>query len=390
MHRVDIRRQMRSELDEMAAAGLLRTPVVLESPIAPRVTVCGREVLCLCSNDYLSLASDASVKAAALAAVELWGVGAGASRLVCGTTRVHTRLEERIAHFKGTPSAVVTSTGWMANRVAISAIVGGGDLVLCDKLDHASILDAARGGAATMRTYAHRDVRRLERMLDNLRASYRRCLIVTDSLFSMDGDLAPLAELVELKKRFDAQLLIDEAHATGVFGRRGRGVAELLGVEGEIDVTVGTLSKALGAMGGFVAGPAELIDTIRNTGRAYIYTTAPPAAICAAAVAALEIVEAEPQRRQKLLTMAEDLRGRLSRAGLDTRDSAGQIVPVVIGDPVKAVRISRALLEAGFLVPAIRPPSVPRGTSRLRVSLSAGHEHADVQRFVEALRDCMG
>jgi 8-amino-7-oxononanoate synthase len=396
---------MQAHLDALAAADLIRRPCVVESACGPRVVVGGREVVCLCGNDYLGLANDPAVKAAAMEAVGKFGVGAGASRLVSGTSSLHVELERCLAAFKGSESAVVTPTGYMANHVAIHALAGRGDLILCDKLNHASIIDAALACGARVRTYGHCDAGRLKALLDRHRGEHRRCLIVTDSLFSMDGDLAPLAEIVRLKKLFDAQLLVDEAHATGVLGEQGRGVAELLGVEREIDATVGTLSKALGAMGGFVAGPGVLIETIRNAGRAFIYTTALPPAICAAAIKALEIVEKEPQRRRKLLVMSRNVRERLGElksfgAARQTASSdpspaaedrtileiATQIIPVIIGDAGKSLEVSGRLLEAGFLVPAIRPPTVPKGTSRLRVSLSASHEQADLNRFVETLR----
>lgn len=384
---VNIWHQMQADLDSRARDNLLRRAVTVESACGPKVTIDEREVVCLCSNDYLCLAADPAVISAAVDAIGRWGVGTGASRLVCGTQGPHTELERRIAEFKRTQAALVTPTGWMANHVAVGAFAGAGDLILCDKLSHASIIDAATSGGARVRTFAHRDTARLARLLDRHRARHRRCLIVTDSLFSMDGDIAPLRELVEIKRRFDAQLLIDEAHATGVLGPGGRGVAELLGVEDGIDATVGTLSKAVGSLGGFVCGPEVLIDLIRNTGRAYIYTTAPPSAICAAAVAALDIIREQPQRRTRLLQLAQELRERLHRAGLQTGDSVSQIVPIVIGDAREAVRVSRDLLAAGFFVPAIRPPTVPRGASRLRVSLCARHDPADLERFTDALSD---
>ena len=379
---------MEESLAALAAADLLRRPVVVDGAAGPRVTIDGREVVCLCGNDYLSLAADPAVKAAAVEAVQRWGVGAGASRLISGTTRLHTELETQLAGFKGAESAVVTSTGWAANHVAVAAVAGRGDLVLCDKLNHASILDACRACGASMRTYPHRDTRRLAALLDRLRGEHRRCLIVTDSLFSMDGDLAPLAELAELKDRFEALLMIDEAHATGVLGEHGRGAAELLGVEGAIDLTVGTLSKALGALGGFVAGPRVLIDTIVNTGRAFIYTTALPPAICAAAMEGLRIVRDQPQRRRRLLELAAGLRSRLSEAGLVklSDEPVTPILPVMVGSAGEALRVSRAMLEAGFLVPAIRPPTVPPNASRLRVSLCSGHDPRDLERFADTLR----
>jgi 8-amino-7-oxononanoate synthase len=291
----------------------------------------------------------------------------------------HRRLEEALAEFKGAEEAVLTSTGWMANHAAIGALAGPGDLLLCDKFNHASIIDAARACGARLRTFRHAEAGRLEELLERHRADHDRCLIVTDSLFSMDGDLAPLVEIVDLKHRYDARLLIDEAHATGVLGEHGRGVAEMLGVEGDVDVTVGTLSKALGGLGGFVAGAGELIDVIRNTSRPYIYTTAPPPALAEASLAALAIVRREPQRRRYLLELAGRFREALRSVGLDTGRSAAQIIPALVGPADAAAALSEELLAEGYLIPAIRPPTVPPGTSRLRISLSAGHcwEHLD-------------
>ncbi len=376
---------MQRRLDELARADLLRRERVVAPARGARMTVDGRDVICLCSNDYLGLAGDESIRAAAVEAIERWGLGAGASRLVSGTTQLHVELERRLAEFKQCEAAVVTSSGWVANHVAVGAMAGKGDLVLCDKLNHASIIDAARACGAHMRTFAHRDTGRLVRLLERHRASYERCLIVTDSLFSMDGDFAPLAELADIKDRFDARLMIDEAHATGVLGPSGRGLAELAGVEDRIDATVGTLSKAIGAVGGFVAGRRLLADVIRNTARAYIYTTAPPPAICAAAIRALDIIRDQPERRAHVLALADQLRATITAAGLTTGESTSQILPVILGDASRAVAASAALLEAGFLVPAIRPPTVAPGSSRLRVTLSAGHSRDDVCRFTAAL-----
>ncbi len=401
---------------ERSAEGTLRVLRELDSPAGPTVSMDGGELICLCSNDYLGLANDPAVRRAAVEAIEKWGVGSGASRLISGTQTPHTELERRLAEFKRAEAALVTSTGWQANHVAVAALAGAGDLILFDKLNHASIIDAAKASGARLRTYPHCDVERLAKLLEKHRGEHKRCLIVTDSLFSMDGDVAPLQKLVELKNRYDAVLMVDEAHATGVLGAEGRGAAELLGVESEIDVTVGTLSKAIGALGGFVAGPRPLIEMIVNTGRAFIYTTALPAAICAAAMKSLDIIRDEPARRQKLLTMAKELRDALGTkacgrpaAGFnkdgngaeaitsstsperkpvpkgrgDAVEIVTQIIPVVIGDAAEAVRISGELFEAGFLVPAIRPPTVPRGASRLRVSLSSAHDPADIRRFAD-------
>lgn len=387
---MSIWREMQAQLGELESGDLRRRPVTLDSGVGPRVHIDGRSCLCLCSNDYLSLAGDERIKRAAAEAVRTWGLGAGASRLVSGTTEAHRQLEIDLAQFKRLEDAVVTSTGWMANQSAIHALAGGEDLILCDKLNHASIVDAAMRSGAKFRTYHHGDLERLEALLDRHRGQFRHCLIVTDSLFSMDGDLAPLAGLVELKRRYDAVLMIDEAHATGVLGPQGRGAAELMELEEDVDVVVGTLSKALGALGGFIAGPGVLAELLRNTSRPYIYTTAPPPAICVGAIEAIKLVQDEPHRRRHVLALAERLRDRLGRMGLSTGKSSSQIVPVIVGDPARAVGLSRRLLADGFLVPAIRPPTVPRGTSRLRVSLCAGHSESDVEAFVEALGAAMG
>ncbi len=380
-----LREDMANRLRQLDRDDLRRFERPSDSSAGPRVHVDGRDLLCLCSNDYLALAGDPDLAAAAREAIDRWGVGAGASRLISGTTRAHVDLERDLAAFKGAEAALVTCTGWMANHVALAALAGAGDLVVCDKLNHASILDAARNSGARLRTYPHADPARLRRLLQRVRGQYDRCVLVTDSLFSMDGDLAPLAELVAMKQEFDAVVMVDEAHATGVMGLGGRGVAELAGVENAIDVTVGTLSKAVGALGGFVAGPAELVEVIRNTGRAYIYTTALPPAICAAAGEGVRIIRDQPQRRQRLLALADRLRARLAKAGISTAPSASQILPVVVGAADRAMAVSQKLLEAGFWVPAIRPPTVPPNTSRLRVSLSAGHAEAEVDRFAEVL-----
>ncbi len=387
--------QMQADLAVLEDQHLRRRPLMVDSPADAVVVVAGARMVHLCSNNYLALANHPEVCSAAAAAVTRWGVGAGASRLLSGTTQVHIELQDALAQFLGTEAAVVTSTGWQANACALAALAEEGegkgekDLVVCDKLNHASILDGARATGATVRTWPHGDTQRLRRLLERLRGGHRRCILVTDGLFSMDGDVAPLAELVQVKKDFDTVLVVDEAHALGVLGEGGRGAAEAAGIRDGVDVTVGTLSKAFGALGGFVAGPAVLVDYLRSTARAYIYTTAPPAALCAAAIKSLEIIRSEPHRRRKLLAMAEQLRRRLREASLATGGSASQIIPVVIGPARKALDVSRRLFESGFFVPAIRPPTVPRGTSRLRISLSAGHEADDLARFVKALEESL-
>ena len=377
-------------LEDLRVNKLFRNPVQLESPAGPYVTVGGEHVVCLCSNDYLALAASPEQKEAVIESIERWGVGSGASRLISGTMAPHRDLECAIAEFKRTEDAVVTSTGWMANRLAICSLIKSGDLVVCDKLCHASIVDAALGCGGRFCTYLHSDIDSLRNVLKKRRGDYKRCLIVTDSLFSMDGDLAPLSELVEIKQKYDAALMIDEAHATGVFGHGGRGVAEYLEVEQYIDVTVGTLSKALGCIGGFVATSRKACDLFRNAGRSYIYTTALPPAICIAAKRAIATVCQDSQGRQHLLQMAKGLRDNLGKLGFETLNSASQIIPVVTGQAERAMEISEKLLEEGFLIPAIRPPTVPKNTSRLRISLSVGHKPADIERLPSVLARIAG
>jgi 8-amino-7-oxononanoate synthase len=296
-------------------------------------------------------------------------------------------LEARLAEFEGTEAALLFSSGFAANLGAITALVGRGDAIFGDQLNHASIIDGCRLSRAEVHVYPHGDMGRLEQLLEQA-AGLRRRLIVTDSLFSMDGDLAPLGELAELAERYDCLLMVDEAHATGVFGRQGRGVAELLGVEDRVHVRLGTLSKALGCAGGFVSGSRGLIEWLLNRARSYVFSTAQPAAEAAAAIAALEVVEQEPQRRRQLLARSAQLRDALAGQGWDVGPSASQIIPLLVGQESRAVAISAALAERGLLVPAIRPSSVPAGQSRLRISLSYGHTPEMLATLEQALSQC--
>ena len=376
---------MQMALATLEQKALRQRALVVDSATDACVTVAGVEMVCLCSNNYLGLANHPEVRQAASRAVAEWGVGAGSSRLIGGTTRVHHDLQQALAQFEGAESAIVTGSGWQANACALSALAGDGDLILADKLCHASILDAARNSGAVLRVWRHGDMEHLEKLLVRLRASHDRCVLVTDGLFSMDGDVAPLKALVGLKQRFEAVLMVDEAHATGVLGDQGRGAAEAAGVEEDVDVTVGTLSKALGALGGFVAGPRVLTDAILNMARPFIYTTALPAAACAAALAALDLVQREPDRRAACLRNAGRLRTALVEAGLVVGPGTAQIIPVMLGTPQRALDVSRRCFQAGFLAPAIRPPTVPPEGSRLRVSVVATHPWNDLRRFVEVL-----
>lgn len=355
-----------------------------------RVEVEGRSLANFASNDYLGLAADPRVIEAARVAASRYGWGSGASPLVSGWREPHEELAEALAGFEGTETVALFPTGFAANLGTVAALVGRGDAVYLDRLAHACLVDGARLSGASVRVYPHNDAARLGAILGRERGRYRRVLVATEGVFSMDGDLAPLAELVETAERFGAMLLVDEAHGTGVFGPDGRGAAAACGVAGRVPVRVGTLSKALGSVGGFVAGTRALIDHLVNVSRTLIYSTAPPPAAAAAAREALRIARAEPWRRERAHALGRVLRDGLRARGWEVPPSTGPIVPVLIGDPARAVALSGRLDAAGFLVPAIRPPTVPAGTSRLRVSLGAAHRDEDVAGLLSALGDPAG
>jgi 8-amino-7-oxononanoate synthase len=376
-----------AELAALEQNHLRRRLATRDGPQSAHISLDGRPLVNFGSNDYLGLAADPRLSRAVIEAAEREGWGSGASPLVTGRGQPHRQLEERLAAFEGVEAALLFSSGFAANIGTIAALVGPGDVVFCDRKNHASLLAGCRLSRADVRVYPHNDIERLAAMLDAdcRQKKHRRRLIVTDSLFSMDGDLAPLVELADLADRFDAMLLVDEAHATGVFGRRGRGVAEHLGVEDRVPVRIGTLSKALGAAGGFATGTRSLVEWLVNRARPYVFSTAPPAAASAAAMAALDIVENEPQRRESLLARAERLRAELRDRGWNTGASTSQIIPIIVGSPEHAVALSLQLRDHGIFVPAIRPPTVPDGESCLRVSLTIGHTDEMVSALLSAL-----
>jgi 8-amino-7-oxononanoate synthase len=379
---------MEDDLAERRRLGLYRERRRVQSGQGPRLRLGGRELVNFASNDYLSLAGDPRLAAAAAEAARRWGTGAGASPLVSGLLPPLQQLEDTLAEWEGTEAALVFSSGYAANLALVPSFAGREDAVFSDELNHASLIDGCRLSRARIHVYRHRDPGHLEDLLRKGR-TVRRRLIVSDSVFSMDGDVAQLPELLTLARHHDAALLLDEAHATGVIGQRGRGLVDLLPADfpgRERLIRVGTLSKALGSQGGFVCGTRTLIDWLVNTARPYIFSTALAPAAAAVASQAVALVREEPVRRQRVLALAERLREGLRGLGLDTGPSCCQIVPVIIGDPERAVALSKRLEEQGLLVPAIRPPSVPAGTSRLRISVTAGHTEADVQRLVEALQ----
>ena len=366
--------RIHDELERIRGAGLWRSLRRVEGAVDTWVTVEGRRALLLCSNNYLGLANHPALAEAAARAAHEHGVGAGASRLISGSLPLHAELEARLAALKGTEAALLFPSGYHANIGAITTLVGRDDAVFSDALNHASIIDGCRLSGATVHVYPHRDTTALATALTASRA--RRRLIVTDSIFSMDGDHAPLAEICALAEAHGAMVMVDEAHATGVFGASGAGLVEALGLHGRVTVQMGTLGKALGCAGAFIAAGREIVDLLVNRARSFIYTTALAPPIVAAAGAALDLVAREPERRAYLLTQSAELRRRLAALGLDVPPGDGPILPVIVGDSDAAMRWSSALLERGVFVTAIRPPTVPRGTARLRVTLMATHDAA--------------
>ncbi len=376
------------ELAALDEQGLRRHLATRTGQQAARVVIDGRELVNFGSNDYLALAADPRLAGAVAQATRSQGWGSGASPLISGYAQQHRQLEQRLAQFEGTEAALVFSSGFAANVGTVAALVGPGDVVFADRKNHASLLDGCRLSRADVKVYPHGDCRRLAELLAKA-GDYGRRLIATDGLFSMDGDLAPLDELAEVARRHDAMLLVDEAHATGVFGRNGRGVAEHFGVEDRVDVRIGTLSKALGSVGGFVAGSRPLIEWLVNRARPYVFSTAGPSAAAAAAVAALEIVSHQPGRRETLLARAGSLRKQLKaqEKGFNLGNSSSQIIPLIVGDTDRAVQLAAGLRDRGLLVPAIRPPTVPQGEACLRISLTSGHTEQMVGTLLEALGD---
>jgi len=372
------------QLKRLKTDNLLRTLRCIDSAQGTQIEIEGRCKVLFCSNNYLGLANHPKVVEAAIKAVRQYGYGAGASRLISGTMRPHIELEEKLANFLQEPAALVLPSGWMANEAVIRTIPQKGDVVLLDKLDHASIIDAAKGCAAEFRTYRRDNLNRLERFLAE--AKYNRKFIVTESIFSMDGDRADLAKLVELKNKYNAFLIVDEAHAFGCLGHTGAGLAEGMGLLGEVDIVVATMSKALGATGGVAAGARQVIDLLINKARSFIYTTSPSPVNCTAVSAALDIIRSEPDRRERLKTNAKYLREKLKQLGLNTGNSSSHIIPVIIGGEKEALIAADHLYEVGYFIPAIRPPTVAPGSARLRISVQSEHTAEQLDGLCDALK----
>lgn len=385
----DWRAFLGEELDRRAEADLLRDLRTVERDGAWVVTEDGRRLLSFSSNDYLGLSCHPAVMAAAAHAATR-GAGATAARLVVGTDSRYRELEARLAEFQGAEAALVFGSGYLANIGVIAGLLGRGDAVVSDRLNHASIVDGCRLSGATIHRYGHLDLDELEAMLRRAaREGARRTMIVTESVFGMDGDVAPLAEIVELKERYGAALVVDEAHADGVFGPQGQGYAHELGVADRVDLHMGTFSKAFGAYGAYVAGDSLWIRSLVNASRTFVFTTALPPAVIGAVGAALDVVREAHDLRALLRAMASRFRERLTELGLDIGASSTQIVPVVVGESGAALELSRALERSGILAVAIRPPTVPLGAARLRFSLTALHQEDELERTLDAIEGAL-
>jgi 8-amino-7-oxononanoate synthase len=375
------------ELQKLTEAGLRRALEPLGPRQGPVVEVRGRTLVNLCSNDYLGLAGDARVMAAAAEAARRDGAGSGASRLVAGDLPIHGRLEAALAALHGAEAALLFNSGYHANAGVPAVLVGRDDALFSDELNHASIIDGALLSRAGLQRYRHGDAQALADLL--ARSTARRKLVITDAVFSMDGDAAPLGDLADACRRHGAMLYVDEAHAVGVLGPTGAGLAEQLGLKDRVDVEMGTLGKALGAFGAYVAGEGRLRELLLSRARTFVFTTALPPAACGAALAALEIVRTEPERRARLHALMARFRAGLLARGFDVARVVSPIFPVVLGSEGRALAAAAGLRERGFYVRAIRPPTVPRGTSRLRVALAAGHTEAQLDAFLLALDEVL-
>ena len=378
--------ELSAQLAQLESEGLKRRRRTLEAPCGPLARVDGRELISFCSNDYLGLASDPALIEAACAGARKWGVGSGASHLVSGHQMPHEALEQRLASFTGFARALLLSTGFMANLGIVPALVGRGDAVFADKLNHASLIDAVQLSRADSQRYPHGDLAALERLLG--KSAAKRKLILTDAVFSMDGDLAPLPELLALAERFDAWLVIDDAHGFGVLGAQGRGsLAHFALPHAERIVYMGTLGKAAGGSGAFVAGSETVIEWLLQRARTYIFTTGSSPVMACALLASLDLIENGDDRRTHLRQLTIRLRDGLADTRWQLMPSPTAIQPVIIGDNHEALRVANALFERGLWMPAIRPPTVPKGTARLRVSLTAAHTSEQVVQLIDALRE---
>ena len=372
----------KQDLSGLEQQHLLRRLTIVDSYDGPRVVINGKSILLMCSNDYLGLAGHPALRDAARIAMDQYGFGAGGSRLVSGTSALHHELEQRLAAFKGTEAALVFNSGYAANTGIIPAITQKGDVILSDCRNHASIVDGCRLSKAERTVYRHNDMNHVEYILKESRDA-RLKLIVTDGVFSMDGDIAPLPELALLAEKYGAILMVDDAHGTGVLGKTGKGTVEHFGLSRGVHIQMGTLGKALGSFGAYVAGNRDLIDFLVNHARSFIYSTALPPSVCAASIAAIDLVEKEPMHREKLWRNRERFVSGLTSLGFNIGDSVTPIVPILIGDSEQACKAGDKLIEYGVYATAIRPPTVRPGTARIRATVTASHSDQDIDAALD-------
>ena len=372
-------------LEELKAKGLFRELKILEGAQGPIVKISGKELINLSSNNYLGLATHPRLKEAALAAIKEYGVGAGAVRTISGTLRVHTELEARIAKFKHTERAIVFQSGFNANLGTISAVVGSGDLIISDELNHASIIDGCRLTKADRKIYKHKDMGSLEAVLKAVKNSdYGTRLIITDGVFSMDGDIAPLDEIAELGAKYDAAVMVDDAHASGVLGKAGRGTVDHFGIQGKVQIQMGTLSKAMGCLGGYIAGSRALRDFLVHRGRPFLFSTALPPAVAASCIAAIDVLESEPALLEKLWSNAKYFKKELESLGFDTGISQTPITPVIVGKGSAAMQLSDELARLGVFAQGIAFPTVPKDKARIRTIVTATHTKEQLDECLQA------
>jgi glycine C-acetyltransferase len=376
---------LHDELATLASQGLFRSQRILDSPQAAVVDIGGRRLINLSSNNYLGLTTHPRLRERAIEAIERYGVGSGSVRTIAGTMRVHVELEERLAAFKKTEAALVFQSGFTANAGTVAALLTKDDVVVSDELNHASIVDGSRLSRAAIEVFPHKDVDAARRIIGGLPASStRRTLLITDGVFSMDGDLAPLPALCALAEESGSIMMVDDAHASGVFGHQGRGTVDHFGMHGRVDIQVGTLSKAIGVLGGYVAGSRALIDTLRHRARPLLFSTSHPPPVAAACLAALDILEQDPSLMERLWSNARFLAEGLRARGFNTGMSESPITPVMLGDAARAMAFSDRLLEAGVFAQGVAFPTVPRGKARVRTIVTAAHTREDLQAALNA------
>ncbi len=380
---------LHEQLEELKAKGLYFRLRVLESEQKPVANFDGREVINLSSNNYLGLTTHRALRRAALEATRRWGVGAGAVRTIAGTMKIHMELEEQIARFKNTEACVVFQSGFTANAGTVAAILGKDDLIISDELNHASIIDGCRLSKATIKVFKHRDLNDCERVCQETANWPGRKLLITDGVFSMEGDIAPLPQLCDLAEKYNCIMMVDDAHASGVLGRNGRGTVDHLGCHGRVDIQVGTLSKAIGAMGGYVCGSRDLIDWLYHRGRPFLFSTSHPPSVTASCQAAFGLLDSPEGEKliKKLWANTKFFKRRLKESGFSTGASETPITPVHVGEAAKAFEFSRRLFDAGLYAPAVGYPTVPEGKARLRAIVTATHKRAELERAAEILAE---